>query len=278
MNFSIDDYLDDSTRNDRPYLDSVFSDRAFPISDWQMSLVERFALRAILEKIKPKIAIEIGTHKGGSLQLISHYSERVISIDINDYGAKNLSSRFSNVEFNVEDSTTALPKIINELRQSNLAPDFILVDGSHSKTGVMADLNNILQIIPNNEMAVVCHDSFNPNCRSGMIAADWESSPYVQFADLDFIIGNIFNEDFDTAVKGDMWSGFALALFSQKKRRSAFKLSQSRQLIYESTLANSKYSNNASDASRSKPGGSGALTEYIKHCRPMRYLRKLSKP
>ncbi len=43
---------------------------------------ERFALEGILESLKPRLAIEIGTAQGGSLRRIAAHAEEVHSFDI----------------------------------------------------------------------------------------------------------------------------------------------------------------------------------------------------
>ena len=42
-----------------------------------MSNADRLAISGILSRIKPGLSIEVGCYKGGSLQVISHYSEKV---------------------------------------------------------------------------------------------------------------------------------------------------------------------------------------------------------
>jgi protein-L-isoaspartate O-methyltransferase len=49
---------------------------------WMMSPSEQMAMIFLLEHLRPKVAIEIGTRFGGSLQVISRYCERVYSLDI----------------------------------------------------------------------------------------------------------------------------------------------------------------------------------------------------
>src|SRR5262245_5929119 len=50
---------------------------------WMMSPAEQTALIFLLSQLRPRIAIEIGTRFGGSLQVLSRYCDRVYSIDIN---------------------------------------------------------------------------------------------------------------------------------------------------------------------------------------------------
>ena len=49
---------------------------------WEMANAEKIALLNLLTSLKPEIAIEIGTRKGGSLQLISALSSAVYCLDI----------------------------------------------------------------------------------------------------------------------------------------------------------------------------------------------------
>lgn len=278
MDFSFDNYVKDSSPTSRPYLDSVFQEQHFPILDWQMSLVERFALISILDRIRPTIAIEIGTHRGGSLQVLSHFSERVISIDVHDYGSRQLSKSLDNVQFHVEDSKTVLPGLIDSFNETDDCPEFILVDGDHSEAGVRADLNAILKIKPKREMVILCHDSFNPHCRKGMLEADWGSSPYVQFVEMDFVPGGFVERDFDTSSRGEMWGGFAMALLSARSRNAELTISQSRKVVFTTTLSISAYRRQFAWYSKYVSQLNDSLQKarsYCINCRPARYARRI---
>src|SRR5215469_5086572 len=50
--------------------------------DWMMSPSEKVALIFLLEHLRPKVAIEIGTKYGGSLQVLAQLCDRVCSIDV----------------------------------------------------------------------------------------------------------------------------------------------------------------------------------------------------
>ena len=51
-----------------------------------MSPAEQAALVFLLEHLRPKVAIEIGTRFGGSLEVLEQFCERVYSLDV-DPGA-----------------------------------------------------------------------------------------------------------------------------------------------------------------------------------------------
>jgi hypothetical protein len=63
-----------STTNDPTFLFD-----ALPLH-WQMTRWEKYGFSSILEASNPKVAIEIGTHKGGSLQVIAKYAEKHIRL------------------------------------------------------------------------------------------------------------------------------------------------------------------------------------------------------
>jgi cephalosporin hydroxylase len=117
---------------------------------WQMGAAERYALTSLLREIKPKLSIEIGTYKGGSLQVISHFSDEVISIDIDPEVGDSLKGMFTNVDLRIGDSHQLLNELILDLNNRGISPDFVLVDGDHSEHGVRKDI----EILFSNIMSV----------------------------------------------------------------------------------------------------------------------------
>ena len=82
------------------------SDHPLP---WQMNPAEQAMMIYLLERLRPKVAIEIGTRFGGSLQVIAQYSERVYSLDIDPEVTDRLKGRFPNVEYLIGPSDQTLP-------------------------------------------------------------------------------------------------------------------------------------------------------------------------
>lgn len=198
--------------------------------NWQMNESERMGLTAILHRIKPDCAIEIGTYKGGSLSLISQYTKVVFSIDI-DPSIPEKFKQFSNVSFFTGPSQIILPALLQELDKANMAVDFVLIDGDHSTEGVKRDIEIMLNYIPKKPMFIMLHDGFNPKCRQGMLAANWEKSPYIQWVDLDFIPGRVVEHG--GGGHGEMWGGLALAYFHPIKRSQTFQVDASSKEIFE---------------------------------------------
>ena len=148
--------------------------------NWQMNDSERMALTGLLARQQPACSIEVGTYCAGSLSLISQYSKVVFSIDIDE----TIPSRFHfpNVSFLTGPSTVILPHLLRELDAAGIPLDFILIDGDHSANGVMQDVACLLSYVPKKPFFVLLHDSFNPECRRGMVNAGWREIPILPLA------------------------------------------------------------------------------------------------
>lgn len=205
--------------------------------NWQMNHSERLALTAILSRLKPLCSIEVGTYKGGSLSLISQHSKMVFSLDI-DPSIPNKFSYFKNVSFLISPSSITLPILLQELDDHNIPVEFVLIDGDHSAEGVKRDINSILNYIPKKPLFVALHDGFNPECRRGMLEANWSKSPYVHWIDIDFVPGRLV-EDGGTA-NGEMWGGLALAYLKPDIRSCELVINQTAREMYERILHYSK--------------------------------------
>lgn len=204
---------------------------------WQMNNSERLALTTLLSRHIPQCSIEIGTYKGGSLSLISQFSKMVFSIDIDPTVSEKFSF-FKNVTFLTGFSKVSLPLLLKSLDYEQVPVDFILVDGDHSAEGVKNDLNMVLSYIPKKPLFVMMHDSFNPECRRGMLEADWNKCPYIQWVDLDFVPGRVIENGSTT--DGEMWGGLALAYLTPTIRVGPLIIEHSANTMYELIKTNSK--------------------------------------
>jgi len=187
-------------------------------------------LAAILARLKPRCAIEVGTYRGGSLSLISQYAESVFSIDI-DPSVPERFSKFDNVSFLTGPSELVLPALLRELDQASMPVEFILIDGDQSAAGVRRDIESLLDYTPLRPLIVLLHDGFNPECRRGMMDANWGRSNYVQFVDVDFIPGRIIEHG--GKGDGEMWGGLAMAYFLPVARSGELLVSASAHRTFE---------------------------------------------
>jgi len=196
---------------------------------WQMNDSERIALTGLLARHTPHCSIEVGTYFGGSLSLISQYSEMVFSIDVDD----TLRSRFTfpNVTFLTGRSTEILPHLLHELDRAHIPLEFMLIDGDHTANGVKSDIACLLTYIPKKPLFVVLHDSFNPECRRGMLEAGWNTSPYCHWVDLDFVPGRIVEHHGPS--HGELWGGLAAAYFLPVTRNGELQIGQTANQMFQ---------------------------------------------
>lgn len=198
--------------------------------EWHMSRNERYAFIKLLEKITPKVAIEIGCFKGGSLEVISKYAEKVYSIDIDPSVKENLDGKFKNAEIHIGKSADLVPKILKEIDANNEELEFVLIDGEHTAKGVTNDITHFLNYKPKKTVHIIFHDSFNPACRKGILKADYNSSPYVHYVETDFISG-IFSPG---KLYRQMWGGLAMVVLKPEKRIGDITINQCQKKLYKS--------------------------------------------
>lgn len=199
-------------------------------AEWQMNDSERLALMAVLARLRPKCAIEVGTYRGGSLSLIAQTAECVYSIDI-DPEIPGKYSHIKNARFFTGPSDKVLPLLLDKLTRNNIPVEFVLIDGDHSAEGVRRDIEIMLNYRPTRPMIMMMHDGFNPECRRGMIEAEWQRSPYVHFVDLDFIPGRIVETG--GGGSGEMWGGLAMAYFSPVEREGELQFAMTSRQTFE---------------------------------------------
>jgi len=210
------------------------------IEDWLMTQQERMALINLLDRIKPECSIEIGTLHGGSLSAISKFSQKVYALDCDPSCKERLSGIFPNVELITGYSNDTLPPLLDNLQQMGVPVEFVLIDASHTTEGVKQDIENLIKYVPLKPLYIAIHDSFMPECRKGMLDADWASSPYVHFVEIDFIPGR-FNSDKNEDSYRKMTCGLAIAFMSPLKREKELKLLVDGELPFNILKQNSSH-------------------------------------
>ncbi|MCP4778522.1 MAG: class I SAM-dependent methyltransferase, partial [Planctomycetaceae bacterium] len=218
---------------------------------WQMTRCEKYAFEKLLQIADAEVAIEIGTYKGGSLQLISQHAEHVYSLDISPTCREELASQFANVDFRTGDSKALIADVLDEIRQRGSRLGFVLIDGDHTTEGVRGDINAVLQHVPDRDMYVVFHDSFNPPAREGILSAAWQDCPYVHFVEVDYVPGVYHHQAFDTAPARSMYGGLAVALLKPEPRQDPLVIHQSQQGLFDVVFQSSCYADKKQPARRS---------------------------
>jgi len=213
-------------------INQLLADPRFALH-WQMNRAEQLGLIRFLDIQRPELALEIGTYEGGSLQVIAHFAKSVISVDINPEVESRLAANFPNTRFRIGQSQVILPELIREMNAEGNTPDFVLIDADHTENGVRQDIAAVLNLIPKRETIILVHDSFNPDCRRGILTAPWTECDYVHEVEVDFLPGSFNSEAFDTAAPGSMWSGLACAIMKPIKRNGDLRIMQSQEAIFQ---------------------------------------------
>ena len=202
-----------------------------PELDWQMSRAEKYCVINLLQSLQPEVSIEIGTYKGGCLQVLDKYSEKVYSIDISATPKAFLQDKFPKVEFIVGEGHKEVQKIFQELDNQHKKLSFILVDGDHSKKGVQNDLNAILSYPHKHPLTIILHDSFNPQCRAGIKSLDYSKFPMVEYVELDYVTGSFWHND----TYREMWGGIAMIKVNPLKKDPTVVINESQGHLFRNT-------------------------------------------
>ena len=166
-------------------------------SDWLMSAREKLTLIGLLHCLKPSRVIEFGYHRGGATKWLSQFSEKVITVDVNEF-----VSDAPNLFQNVEAWNCPTLEAIEKIKGDNLYYDLAIIDADHSRKAVAKDVAGLL----GHADIILMHDSFNPECRKGMLDSLSKQRTHAYY--LDFI---------SAVNKHDgLWGGLAIAWKSEK--------------------------------------------------------------
>jgi hypothetical protein len=203
--------------------------------EWMMAPADRAALAATVARLKPAVAVEIGTAKGGSLAVLAKGCGKVYSIDIDPAAAKLAADRaFANVEFVTGDSAKVLPALLKKMAKKKEHPTLLLVDGNSETAAVRADIEAILTNLgmPKGETVILMHDSFHPRCRAGIRAAAWAACKYVRSVEVDLTPGT-------QGANGHLWNGLAIAVLGPKARKGDVQITAVHQMTFSRMMKTS---------------------------------------
>ena len=174
---------------------------------WQMTLGERAALEGLLARLRPALAVEIGTAEGGSARCLARHCEELHLFDrVHPAG---LADELPNAVLHTGDSHVLLPAVLDRMAAAGRTVDFALVDGDHTAWGVQRDMEDLLESPAVRRTVIVAHDAANEEVRAGLEACGLDVRPEVAFFDLDFVPGHLSARE---PYEGAIWGGLALVI------------------------------------------------------------------
>lgn len=224
-----------------PPVPSFYEDK-YPLP-WMMSVWEKHTFISLLSALKPAAAIEIGNARGGSLQVLYKLVPTVFAIDLYPQVHEPLKLKFPEIQFFTGKSWEILPGLLEKISREKIKLGFILIDGDHTSDAVKNDINAILKNYkPCCRLVILFHDSFNPECRKGILQADWEGCPFVHQVDIDYIPGTYVTDMYNGKTQQKtMWGGFCMAVLEPTERKEALNIHESAQLLFEQAFKGSFY-------------------------------------
>lgn len=135
---------------------------------WHESFIESLAT-----VIKPKISIEVGVAEGRVTRILSKNSTQVIAIDI-DSRAINSIAKLKNVQGILGQSK----EILEGLKNENVMPDLVFIDGDHRISQVMEDFDICFSMLKP-EGFILLHDTYPRNQSFVSEINEWCGNSYL---------------------------------------------------------------------------------------------------
>jgi Methyltransferase domain len=170
---------------------------------WQMSSGEQAAIEGLLVKLRPRLAIEIGTAEGAAARRLAAWVEELHCFDLSP-PALELPD---NVVVHTGDSHELLPEALAGFTAAERNVDLAIIDGDHSAAGVRRDVEDLLDSPAVGRTLIVIHDTANERVRSGLDAVHFAAWPKVVRVHLDWVPGQLFREP---GLEGELWYGLGL--------------------------------------------------------------------
>jgi hypothetical protein len=178
-----------------------------------MTLGERAALEGLLARLRPALAVEIGTAEGGSARCLARHCAEIHSFDL--IHPEGLTSELPMVTTHTGDSHALLPEFLDRMAAEGRSIDFALVDGDHSADGVRRDIEDLLSSPALESAAIVFHDTANEAVRAGLLEAALHEHASAAYLDLDFVAGHL---SANGPFAGQLWGGLGLLIVDAAAR------------------------------------------------------------
>jgi hypothetical protein len=172
---------------------------------------------------------------------LSHYFRHAETIHIDPPFLFVFGSHCRKVTFHAGHSAEFLPPALLSGIDASEPAIFLLIDGDHKRKGVRRRIHAHLSVTPSYELAVLMHYASNPDCRAGILYANWQPCSCLHELEIVFISGVYHQQAFDTATANSMWSDFSFALLKPEPREGDLVISQRQQGLFEAVLLQSSH-------------------------------------
>jgi Methyltransferase domain len=179
-----------------------------------MSGGEQAAIEGLLARLRPRIAVEIGTAEGAAARFLAARAEEVHVFDLEPPKLEMPE----NVAVHIGDSHELLPAVLAQLTEQGRNVDFAIVDGDHSAAGARQDIEDLLDSPAVGRTVIAIHDTVNERVRLGVEAVRYAAWPKVAYVHLDWIPGQLFREP---GLENELWYGLGLVVVDSS--RSAYE-------------------------------------------------------
>lgn len=213
-------------KNNPDYVHPLFKN-IYSNNNWSMTRAERFTFVSLLNELKPKVAIEVGTFMGGATEKLAIHCTKVYTLDI--VNKANLLPDYKNINYIQGNSSDTLPELVNNINDSTEIVNFILIDADHTANGVKRDIENVLRLAPKEDIVILVHDSAMQQCREGILKVDYQQYSHVTYVDLDFITG-VYNGVLK--INKSLTGGFAIIYLSPTERSGGLEIYKSQEKLY----------------------------------------------
>jgi predicted O-methyltransferase YrrM len=180
-----------------------------------MAMSERVVLYSLLVGLRPRRCLEIGTHRGGSALIIAAALD---DIEQGSLACVDLAPAIAPQDWRaVAHRTTLYPGaslgVLTEMARGTGARfDFAPIDGDHSTSGALGDIQAVLPVLQDTAR-IVLHDAHNDKVAEAILLA--VGKPGNGLTDC----GMISAEKFPPS-EGEYWGGLRLLRFFRRKSAS----------------------------------------------------------
>jgi hypothetical protein len=192
--------------------------------NWPMTDSCKLALAGVLTCVKPRIALEIGVHRGVATNLLAKHAKKVVAIDP-DPDVVNRYRKPSNVDLLIGDTIEMIDFALADFSRGDKPLEFILLDHDPSEDGAQRQLRSIFNYKPAAPLILMIHNTANPSCRLGVVGAPWHENVYVHSIDIDFVPGGIVEHTVGSG-QPECWGGLGVAFMSPEPRSQDLVVNQ----------------------------------------------------